>query len=245
MNQDKLGAFFIQQQVKLILEKWAIPLLASCLVVFLVFQTVTTYSMYASYEAALSNRNAAQESLNIYRRNVMLAKDERDYYGAILARHIPVKENVFQTYTFIDEFVAKSGLTVSQSGASEKPVPKSEAVNSMVLTVSGTVPEKDFDKFLQDYQFAFSRFMTMSSMKRSFAPDGGEIAFTTTLNLYTIPAVEDLGKDLVGMKLLSFDGTILKAYEKIRVELRDENYVEKQETEEDISVDYDTKGTLF
>lgn len=247
-NQNKLASFFIQQKFVVTLEKWAIPILSLVLSAFLIYEGYVTYGMYESLQVKISEKNSLSDSLSSYKNNKLLSEEEKVFYGSILAKQIPAKENIFATYTFVDEFIASSGLEVVQYGEAKIPLPHSQGINSLGISVTGIVTPERFKQFLDEYKFKYSRFMTMSSMNKTLLDDGtGQetVNFSASFSLYSIPSVTSIGKDLSALKLISFDKERKAKFDQLKSQLNEDNYVEKQETEEDIPVDYDTKESLF
>ncbi|MFO0703555.1 MAG: hypothetical protein U0525_02405 [Patescibacteria group bacterium] len=248
-NKDKIASFFVRQQFVIVLEKWAIPMLSIMLTVFLVYESYVTYGIYNEYLLKREELAGISNSLDKYKRNIILNDEDKNYYGAILAKQIPAKENIFATYTFVDDFIAKSGLDITQYGEANVPLPESPGVNSLNISVSGLVSKDRFYEFLNEYKYKYSRFMIMTNMNKevleSVTDTDANINFTTSLSLYTIPSVTTIGDDLHNLNLISFDKLMKSKFDDIKSKLNDDNYTEKQESEEDIPVDYDPVNSLF
>lgn len=247
-NQNKLASFFIQQKFIVTLEKWAIPIMSIALSFFLIYEGYVTYGMYGDYQVKIEERNALSASLSSYKNNKLLSEEEKALYGSILAKQIPAKENIFATYTFVDEFIASSGLEIEQYGETNVPLAGSAGVNTLGISVSGIVTPERFKEFLDEYKYKYSRFMVMKNMNKTLVDDGSgqqTVSFTASFSLYSIPSVTSIGKDLSALRLISFDKSRKDKFDKIKLLLNEDNYVEKEETEEDISTEYETNESLF
>ncbi len=250
MNNDKVASIFAKQRLLGFLKAWAIPLFGILLVLFLVYEGYVTNEKYQEYVALTKEKDNLEALLRSYKSNKLLPKSEIETYGVILAGQVPIKDDIYSLFGFIEELKKDTGFDVGTYVMTKDTVAGTQAVASVTFSMNGDTTEKKFSEFLNKYSSYYSRYMVMKSMTKSVGNTEtvrDRVTFDGSFQLISIPTIENLAKstDGTGVKLLSFDKILASQYETIRAKINPVllNVVKKDV--EDIPTEYPVNSSLF
>lgn len=249
MKKDKLSAIFSKQRLIIFFRNWMIPMTSLLLLVFLSLEGASIYSSYQELQIKISEKDEKATKLTNLRGNVMLPKTEIDTYGAIYAKQVPIKEDVFQTFSFIEELSSDTGFEISELSEANEPLTGTQAIRSKSFTISGSTSPNILQSFLDKYKNFYSRVMVMNTMTKSQIGTPGsaeEVSFSAGFKLISIPSVADLAnQETSSIQLLSFENELAETYERIKEQTNLDLLSDPSSESEEIPTDYETIKSLF
>ncbi len=249
MKNDKLSAIFSKQRLIIFFRNWIIPITSLLLMVFLAIEGASMYSSYQELQIKISQKDELALKLTSLRGNVMLPKTEIETYGAVFAKQVPIREDIFQSFDFVDELSADTGFEVGEFSEEIEPLTGTQAIHSKSFSLSGSTSPKILQSFLNKYKQSYSRVMVMYSMMKSQngipgSPD--ELSFSAEFKLIGIPSIATLAtQETSSIQLLSFESELAQVYEAVKTQTNLDLLVKTPSESEEIPTEYETIKSLF
>jgi hypothetical protein len=226
-DQKKIASYYAYKRLFAFFRKWGVLFTTALLLLMLIHEVKQTLILHSDLERKKNENIILSQSLTVYQKNTLLTDEDKDYFGAIFAKQIPVHEDIFALYTFIDELTNRTNLHVISHDKVTKKTKGDESDHFLTISVSGVMTEDEFAQFMSEYMFGYSRFMTIINLSKTYAKDSSgteQIEISATIALYTVPSVANIGQNLSDLKLVSFDSDLKELFDTIKIQISDANY---------------------
>lgn len=217
------------------------------LIIFVLLALLQGYTVSVTREKLqeeLGQRDRLQSVFDRYRSNAKISEAQRLAYGTIIKMQVPRSNDVFDVFSLIDAFLARTSIelhatTDPSMGRSTSTATASTESSAHFLTGSATMDDATLGELLRIYAYEFRRFMTLDRISVDSIEDSSRPLYRVELTFQ----IYDMGGTAPGSKQVFAPGDLAR-FERYMQDTNIDIYYELQQATPSQG-EYEKSGTIF